>query len=50
MDLLQTVLNAHDGAAVSELGRTFGLDQLSGWIRAKQPRPSGNCCPPSRPV
>jgi hypothetical protein len=27
MDLLQTVLNAQDGAAVSELGRTFGLDQ-----------------------
>ena len=27
MDLLQTVLNAQDGAAVSELGRNFGLDQ-----------------------
>jgi hypothetical protein len=27
MDLLQSVLNAQDGAAVSELGRNFGLDQ-----------------------
>jgi hypothetical protein len=27
MDLLQTVLNAGDGAAVAELGRNFGLDQ-----------------------
>lgn len=27
MDLLQTVLNARDGAAVAELGRNFGLDQ-----------------------
>jgi hypothetical protein len=27
MDLLQSVLSAQDGAAVSKLGRTFGLDQ-----------------------
>ena len=27
MDLLQTVLNARDGNAVAELGRSFGLDQ-----------------------
>ena len=27
MDLLQTVLDAGDGAAVAELGRNFGLDQ-----------------------
>jgi hypothetical protein len=27
VDLLQTVLNARDGNAVAELGRSFGLDQ-----------------------